>query len=208
MRIIDGRFSSSAILDGSITTSKIVDDAVTGPKLPDDAVGYFETATEVVVAFGDASPKDLLAADPNNDRLIMVQAIASVAAAGGPDYDVGSETTDPNAAFDDIGGGIWEKDDRFVGYCLLPATEKLQCTHAGGTAGTIRFRSVVLIPMVQTAQVANLGITTAKIANLNVTTGKVNDLAVTEAKIDSTLLIRSLPVARVESTNVDYCKVA
>lgn len=148
-----------------VTTTKILDSAVTGAKLPDDAVGYFETATEVEVdGHVDSSPKDLLVADASNDRLVMVQAIASETAAGGPEFDVGSQTTDTDAAFDDIGAGVWVIGERWTGYCLLPATEKLQCIiNTAGTAGKIKFRSVVLIPKVQTAQIADGAVTSGKL---------------------------------------------
>lgn len=149
---------------GNTGVTAIGANKVLGSMIPDDAVGYFETATEVEVDHADASPKDLLAADPSNDRLIMVQAIASETAAGGPDFDVGSEITDPNGAFDDIGVGVWVSGERWTGFCLLPATEKLQCTiAAAGTAGKIKFRSVVLIPKVQTAQVADDAVTSPKL---------------------------------------------
>lgn len=160
-------------------------DKVLGSMLPDDAVGYFETATEVEVDHADASPKDLLAADVSNDRLIMVQAIASETAAGGPDFDVGSEITDTNAAFDDIGAGVWIIDERWTGFCLLPATEKLQCTiAAAGTAGKIKFRSVVLIPKVQTAQIADLAVATGKLAANAVTSGKLDESTIKYAAVE------------------------
>lgn len=136
---------------------------VLGSMIPDDAVGYFETATEVEVDQGDVSPVQLLASDASNDRLVMVQAIASETATGGPDFDIGS-VTDPNGAFDDIGAGIWVAGERWTGFCLLPATEALLCTiAAAGTAGKIKFRSVVLIPKVQTAQVADDAVTSPKL---------------------------------------------
>jgi len=156
------------ILDATIDSDDIASDAVVGSKLPDDAVGYFDTATEVEVDHADSSPVDLLAADSSNDRLVMVQAIASEDAAGDPEFDVGSETTDPDAAFDDIAAGAWVTDERFIGFCLLPAGEKLQCTiNAAGTAGKIKFRSVVLIPKVQTAQIASGSVTEAKLESAN-----------------------------------------
>jgi len=172
------------ILDATINSDDIASDAVVGSKLPDDAVGYFDTATEVEVDHADASPVDLLAADSNNDRLVMIQAIASEDAAGGPEFDVGSETTDPDAAFDDIAAGAWVTDERFVGFCLLPAGEKLQCTiNAAGTAGKIKFRSVVLVPKVQTAQIADKAVTTAKINDKAVEQGQIGDKAVDTGQI-------------------------
>jgi hypothetical protein len=103
--------------------------------------------TTVVVDHADVSPKTLLAADANINRIVIVQATATEAATGGPEFDVGSETTDPNAVFDDVGAGVWALGASYLGVCVLPKTEKLVCTIIGaGTAGKISMRCTALPP--------------------------------------------------------------
>jgi hypothetical protein len=103
--------------------------------------------TVVIVDHADPSPKTLLAADATTDRVVIVQATATEAAAGGPEFDVGSEITDPNAVFDDVGAGVWALGASYLGTCVLPKTEKLVCTIVGaGTAGKISMRCTALPP--------------------------------------------------------------
>jgi len=203
-KIDDDVVDSEHYVAGSIDAEHIASGAVTGVKLADNGVNFFETATVVAVDHEDASPVQLLAADASNDRLILVQAIATEAATGDPDFDVGSETTDPNGIFDDIAAGAWALGDRFEGFCILPATEKLECTIAtAGTAGAFSFRVMVVIPTVQRAQLAAdiidgtkidddvvdsehyaaLSIDTEHIGNLQVTNGKLGPDAVDGTKL-------------------------
>lgn len=164
-RLLDATILAADIAPDAVTTEKIIDAAVTGAKLPDDAVGYFETAAEVVAAHDSGSPLELLAADASNDRLVMVQAIATILAEGAPEWDVGSQTLDTQAVFADIGGGVWVAGERWTGFCLLPANQRLDCTlTTGGTAGAIKFRVVVMIPKVQTDQIADSAVTAPKMA--------------------------------------------
>jgi len=129
------------------------------------ALSDFATPTVVVVvASGGAGLQQIVAADATVNRVVVVQGVATVAAAGGPDIDVGSPG-DPNGLFDDIGAGAWTLGDRWIGSYGLPATEALNATIiAAGTGGSIEFRVIVLVPVAQTANIANLAVTTAKIA--------------------------------------------
>ena len=161
------------IADGAVTTAKIAADAVTGAKIVEKALGEIEAAA-VALDHADGSPAELLAADANSDRLVWVRAVATEAAAGEPDIDVGSATTDPNGIVDDFAAGAWALGDRFEGFIVLPKTEALVATiAAAGTAGAFDVYVTVLTQTVQTAQLANDAVTTAKILDANVTDAKL-----------------------------------
>jgi len=198
---------------GSIDTDEIADDAITGLKTVTTAIGDYQKGTEVAIDHADGlAAHDLLAADASLDRIALVLGVATEAAAGGPDFDVGSETTDPASCMEDIAAGAWEEGDKFVGICLLPATEKLVCTiAAAGTAGAITFHILTCEANVETAQIADLAVTTAKIANDAVTglktpksaVGELAENVVTEQAVDHadggpvTLLAADATMARV-----------
>jgi hypothetical protein len=105
-------------------------------------------AVAVVLDHADSSPKELLAANANVDRIVFVEAIASEAAAGGPDIDVGSATTAPTGIIEDFNLGAWVVGDRFRGLIRLPAGEALVATiAAAGTAGALNvYMQPVIIP--------------------------------------------------------------
>lgn len=113
----------------------VEDESVTGDKLVNTAIGAWKP-TAVVLDHADVSPKTLLAADATFDRHVLVWLVATEAAAGGTDIDVGSASTDATAIVEDVGAGAWADGDRFFGACLLPAGEALVATIAdAGTAG-------------------------------------------------------------------------
>jgi hypothetical protein len=172
---VDGRLKvASGFFDAATVLDKFAAAAIAGSLLADNGVDYAYTATAVTVDHADGSPKTILAADANVDRLVFVQAIATQAAAGGPDVDVGSETTAPNAVFDDLAAGVWKIGERYIGMCVLPKTEKLVCTIAStGTAGTFSLRCIVLTPLVETAQIANGAVTNDKLAG-SIADGKLS----------------------------------
>jgi hypothetical protein len=166
LKMATGFFDALTVLD------KFAAGALGPAVLPDVAVNYQETATVVVVDHADGSPKTILAADPNVDRLIFVQAIATQAAAGGPDIDIGADG-DLNAVFDDLAAGVWAVGERYFGACVLPATEKLVATiAAAGTAGAFSLRILILTSTVQTNQIAALAVTDAKLAG-SISDGKL-----------------------------------
>jgi len=115
---------------------------LTGDNLYNTAVNSLDnpTAAGVEVDHGDASPVQVLAADANYDRFVLVTARCTESYAGAPDWDLGSATTDPDCIFDDIGSGAFILGRRFMGVGFLPATEALVCTlNVAGTAGKIIF---------------------------------------------------------------------
>ena len=154
---------TDALQDSAVTAPKLGADAVIGAKIPENAIGSHEPAA-VVLDHADASPKELLAADASNDRLVFVRAVATEAAAGAPDIDVGSATTDPNGIVDDFEAGAWVVGDRFEGFIHLPATEALDATiAAAGTAGAFNVTILVVTPTVATAQINAAAVTQAKL---------------------------------------------
>jgi hypothetical protein len=162
-KIEDDAVDSEHIAAGAVDTEHIAANNVTGAKIPETAVGEIEQVA-VALDHADSSPAELLAADASNDRIVWVRAVATEAAAGEPDVDVGSDTTDTNAIVDDVGAGAWAVGDRFEGMCVLPAGEALVATiAAAGTAGAFNCYITALTPLVQTAQVANDAITNAKL---------------------------------------------
>ena len=195
--IADKTLLTADIADGAVTNVKLAG-LITGDKLKNSAVGSFITPTLVLVDHADASPVDLLIADALNDRLVIVEALVTETATAippaiPPDIDVGSETTDTDACFDDLAAGAWAEGERYVGGCLLPAGEKLQCTiNFPGSAGKILFYVVAFIPTVQTNQIANSAVTDAKLAG-----------SITEAK-----LAGSIPGAKLLDNAVNYTPAA
>lgn len=151
--IAAGGVASSEILDASIATVDIAANAVTGAKIPENALGSLEISA-VAVDHADSSPKTILASDANNERIVHVRAVATEAAVGAPDLDVGSASTDPNGIVDDFGAGVWAIGDRFEGIILLPAGEALVATIAtAGTAGAFNvFATVVTIAGLKRSQ--------------------------------------------------------
>lgn len=159
---------SAGVIRFRILHAQAAAGSIPGALLDNDAIGHFQDsgimAAPTTVAWDTGSPADLLVADANNDRLCIVLAIAGVTAAGGPEWDVGSETTDTDALFDDIAAGVWTVGDRWVGACMLPATEKLQVTlTTAGSAGSIDFYVIPIIQTVQTAQIQNNAVTPDKV---------------------------------------------
>lgn len=130
--------------DGSLTLAKLAFD-----------LGDVQAAA-VVLDHADSSPKTLLASNANVDRIVFVEAIATEAAAGGPDIDVGSATTAPTGIIDDFNAGAWAIGDRFRGLIRLPAGEALVATiAAAGTAGALNvYMQSVVIPKPVVALVA------------------------------------------------------
>jgi len=155
----------TALFDAATVLDKFVAGAIPASVLSTLALSDFATPTvAVVVASGGAGLQQIVAANATVNRVVIVQGVATVAAAGGPDIDVGSPG-DPNGVFDDIGAGAWAVGDRWIGAYGLPATEALNATIiAAGTGGSIEFRVIVLTPVAQTANIENLAVTGAKIA--------------------------------------------
>jgi len=134
------------------TTIQVKDNGVSGAKIPEIALGEIEQ-TAVVLDHADVSPKELLAADATNERIVWVRAVATQAAAGAPDIDVGSATTDTNGIVHDFAAGAWAVGDRFEGMIRLPAGEALVATiAAAGTAGTFDVFITAVTPQIQRAQ--------------------------------------------------------
>jgi len=130
----------------TVTASEVPDDSLTLAKLE---FGLPETgSTAVALDHADSSPKTLLAANANVDRIVRVRGVATEAAAGGPDFDVGSATTDPNGVVDDFKAGAWKVGDQFDGVILLPAGEALVATiTTAGTAGACDvFIDAIVVP--------------------------------------------------------------
>jgi len=147
---------------GGVDTAELADNAVTGVKVTDQAVGLFEDTALTNVAFGGGTPIELLALDATVDRIVLVRAVATVAAVGGCDWDVGS-LSDADGCFEFIGAGTFGIGDKFVGFYALPAGEALQCVlNVAGTAGAIDFYVTVVTPLVQTAQIADAAVTPVK----------------------------------------------
>lgn len=163
-KIADDAVDSEHLAAGGIDAEHIAANAVTGAKIPEGAIGSIEQ-TAVELDHADTSPYELLAADASNDRIVWVRGVVTEAAAGEPDIDIGSETTDTNAIVDDFGAGAFAIGDRFEGMCVLPKAEALDATiAAAGTAGKINCYITALTPLVQTAQIANDAVTNAKLA--------------------------------------------
>ena len=164
-KIADDSIDSEHYAAGSIDTEHIAANQVTGAKVPERAIGEIEQVA-VTLDHADVSPKELLAADANNDRVVWVRAVATEAAAGEPDVDVGSATTAINAIVDDFAAGAWAVGDRFEGICVLPKTEALVATiAAAGTAGTFSVYVTAITPLVQRAQIAADAIDGTKLAD-------------------------------------------
>lgn len=108
----------------------------------------FVQATPVVLDHADVSPKELLAANANVDRIVFVKAVATEAAAGGPDIDIGSDTTDPDSVVNDFKAGAWIVGDTLYAMVLLPAGEALVATiAAAGTAGALDvYLQAIVVP--------------------------------------------------------------
>ncbi len=161
---------AAGLFDAATALDKIAAAALVGSLLDNEAVGHFQDsgvmAAASTIGFGGGAAQDLLAADADNDRLCIVMGIATIASqAGVNDWDVGSETTDNDALFDNIAAGTWVAGDRWVGACMLPATEKLQVfLTTAGNAGSIDFYVIPLTLSVQTDQIADAAITGIKLA--------------------------------------------
>jgi len=199
--LVDGKVAGAAIdadsleagqiATGAVDTAELADDAVTGVKVVDAAVGAFQLPTAVALDHAAASPFELLALDATVDRIVMVRAVATEAAAGAPEIDVGSETTDTDSCFDDIGGGTWAIGDKYQGICIVPAGEALDATiNAAGTAGAFNMYVTVVSPLVQTAQIADLGVTNAKIAAATIADNKMVSSLVKEPGKLATAVLR------------------
>jgi hypothetical protein len=162
------------IASGAVTNDKLAG-SISPDKLVDNVVGYVDTAAEPApVAFDTGSPVTLLASDANLDRLVLVEAITTVACAGSPKFDVGYTGT-LTGCFDNLGAGTFGVGETLLGLCILPATKDLICTITKGasTAGQVRFRVRVVTPTVETNQIAANAVTTAKILDANVTAAKL-----------------------------------
>jgi len=95
----------TALFDAATVLDKFVAGAIPASVLSTLALSDFATPTvAVVVASGGAGLQQIVAANATVNRVVIVQGVATVAAAGGPDIDVGSPG-DPNGVFDDIGAG-------------------------------------------------------------------------------------------------------
>jgi len=180
--LVDGKIAGAAIdADslaaaqigaGGVGTSELATDAVTGVKIVDAAIGAFDLPTAVAVDHGAGAPVELLALDATVDRIVMVRAVCTEAAAGS-EIDVGSAGT-ADSLFDDIGGGTYAIGDKFQGMCLVEAGGNLRATiNTAGTAGAFNMYVTVVTPLVQTAQIAALAVTNAKIAAATIADSKM-----------------------------------
>ncbi len=118
-----------------ISAANLRTDAVTGVKIPNLSLGTYK-ASAVVLDHNDGSPKELLAADANNDRIVAMWLVATQAAGGAPDIDIGSAGSTASA-FEDIGGGTWVIGDRYFALIPVEAAGNVRATiAAAGSAGT------------------------------------------------------------------------
>jgi len=192
------------IADDAIGSEHIQAGAVLGANIPESAIGSIEQ-TAVALDHAATSPFELLAADASNDRLCWVRAVATEAAAGTPDIDVGSETTDPNAIVDDYGSGVWAIGDRFEGLCRLPAGEALDATIVtAGTAGAFNCYITAVTLVAATANIGDDAVTSAKMTlTVPVTVGLSATLANRGGAAADGVLVGTLTASAVDYAYAD-----
>ena len=192
------------IADDAIGSEHIQAGAVLGANIPESAIGSIEQ-TAVALDHAATSPFELLAADASNDRLCWVRAVATEAAAGTPDIDVGSETTDPNAIVDDFAAGAWAIGDRFEGICRLPATEALDATIVtAGTAGAFNCYITAVTLVAATANIGDDAVTSAKMTlTVPVTVGLSATLANRGGAAADGVLVGTLTASAVDYAYAD-----
>jgi len=136
-----------------VTAPIIADNAVIGRTIPAVALGY-NTVAAVAVDHAAGSPLEILAADATHERLALVTVVATEAAAGGPDIDIGT-TNVINSVVDDFMAGAWIIGDRASRLIRIPAAENVRATiTAAGTAGALDVYVQVLTPVIQSTNFA------------------------------------------------------
>ncbi len=124
-------------------TLRVKDEGITAAKL---ASGVTIAALQAagVAAFhavdhADSSPVTIVAANGSGEgaREVLILAVASEAAAGGPEIDIG-ETDTINKFIDDVGAGAWAEGDKFVAAGTLTEEKALIATiTTAGTGGAL-----------------------------------------------------------------------
>ncbi len=167
LAVTTGKIANLAVEEGklgagAVTNAKLGDDAVTGPKITNAAFGLQGVAA-VEVDHAAGSPFEILVADANNDRVALVYVVATEAAAGNPDIDIGTAGTHESVVAD-FKAGAWAIGDRALYLVRIPAAENLRATiNAAGTAGKLDIYVHIMTPVVQTANIADNAVTGIKI---------------------------------------------
>mgnify|MGYP001566209265 CR=1 FL=1 len=147
-----------------IGSSYLQPQAVTGGKVTNSAVGVVAHTdlAAIEVDLDAASPFEILASSAVMERLALVTLVATEAAAGNPDLDIGV-ASDANSVVDDFGSGAWAVGDRLTRLIRIPAGDNLRATiTAAGTAGKVDVYIHLLAPAIQTANIANSAVSPAK----------------------------------------------
>lgn len=140
-------------MPGKVASNDIQANAVIGSKIPAGALGY-NTVAAVAVDHAAGSPLEILALDATHERLANVVVVATEAAAGAPDIDIGVAGT-INSVVDDFGAGVWVVGDRAQRTIRIPAGENVRATIADpGTAGALAVYVQVLTPVIQSTNFA------------------------------------------------------
>lgn len=195
------KLPTTMLQDSAIATAKIAANAVTGAKIPNAAIGtlaHLDLAA-VVVDHADASPKEILAADADQERLALVVLVATEAAAGDPDIDIGV-ASDTNSVVDDFGAGAWAVGDRLVRLVRIPAGDNLRATiAAAGTAGAMDVFVHLLTLNVNPANLAASEALTATADGLTtgLMSGNANHAVVTSAAATNAITLPASSAALV-----------
>ena len=145
-------FPATGILNlaaGSIATADLENESVTAAKLDGGvtiaALQESGVANFAAVDHEDDSPVEIVAANGSGEgaRDVLILAVASEAAAGEPDVDIG-ETDTVNKFIEDVGSGTWSEDDTFVAAGELTEEKALIATIAtAGSGGALDVLALV-----------------------------------------------------------------
>lgn len=209
---------TNELQDLAVTTGKLAADAVDGTKLADAAVNSEHIAAGAVdgvhltnAAFGiahaatltvdhaDASPVEIVAADATHERLFRVVVVATEAAAGGPDIDIGSAGF-ANSVVDDFGAGAWALGDRCERVVRVEAGGNLRATiAAAGTAGALAIYVDNVTPVIQSTNFA-----AALLTWLNAIRSYIADAMLTV----STITVSAAPATSFKTTTTTAFKIS
>ncbi len=151
--------------DLAVTEAKLGQNAVTGQKVSNDALGINSVAA-VAVDHAAGSPVEILAANGAVDRVARVTLVATEAAAGGPDIDVGTTAAHESVGAD-IGAGVWPLGYRYSRVIRVPVAEAIIATiNVAGTAGAFNAFVEIVTPVAQTANIADNAVQDQKLLAL------------------------------------------
>jgi hypothetical protein len=147
--IADGTLDGAALIAGSVPGTALADGTLDGADLiagsvPASALANGAALAALITAglgasasaaHDDAAPTALLAADPDNDRAVLIVAIVTADLTGASEFDVGALLNIPALA---------TAGDIFVGAGILTATDPLNVTPTVGTTGAVAVTVIAL----------------------------------------------------------------